>query len=900
MSKSFSEFKRFLQTELKDLSEFEKKLARLLLEDFRAVELLGTAGGRRGKKIAELILAKGDSISAELNFEGDTSAENASRIVRLSKITVGNFRGFSSEHTFDFKNPYTFIYGPNGTGKSSLCEALEYSLLGSIIEADSKRIEVGAYVRNSITKLSNLPVLLGISADGTKNVVVRPDPKSYEFCFIEKNRIDGFARVAANTAAAQQSRLAALFGLEDFNNFCTQFSDRFENYIDTVGKKKGELSEKEKQIAGHRAILLKVPEDEKEIKVRLAAFMQNYPSMASLEAVRLHISGSDTLQGMIQKNHAEIARLNNLVSVQDPGIDAVSAEVASLSAMIQERRSARQILHQYKEQLSLAELYSALLKNKEKSENNCPACESVLYVEGNLQVPIDPYANAMEKLTQFELALKKEARIKEITDQLQERWPRLEANLSKVNQAAILVKFEKSAEITTIYAASEQVTDTKKLEEILALLSANSGLLVELRCIIARFNESINKSKLGSKALEVANDTLGKHIAEIAGIKAAEDQIMKQVATAKAAIAIFSIENEALISAVKDEKPIVERNMKYLVAYGTFRDKLLKYNADLPLSLAAELNERTLRFYNAINKNDHESDILVNLSLPTATGKKIEIGFSGSQKVDALQILSEGHIRCLGLAILLAKIVRDDLPFLIFDDVVNSIDDEHRGGIVDLLLGDDEIKKRQFIITTHGEEFIKRLENAVPKAEYKATVTRIDFLVPMDAKKILVKLDSPRHYLEVAERSLRDGRTRDSLSYLRKSLEEILNRLWKKIGNKSFSAQIQVGLRSPGGMPDLMALAQGLQSFLEKREVTVFQGVISELATVIGKKDTHAIVWNYLNKGTHEEDRIEEFDSTMVNDMLKLVEGIETAIEAEGKDRPAAASPAAVPSPVRL
>lgn len=225
MSKSFSEFKRFLQTELKGLSEFEKKLARLLLEDFRAVELLGTAGGRRGKKIAELILTKGDSISAELDFEGDTSAENATRIVRLSKITVGNFRGFSSEHTFDFKNPYTFIYGPNGTGKSSLCEALEYSLLGSIIEADSKRIEVGAYVRNSITKLSNLPVLLGMCADGTKNVVIRPDPKSYEFCFIEKNRIDGFARVAANTAAAQQSRLAALFGLEDFNNFCTQFSD---------------------------------------------------------------------------------------------------------------------------------------------------------------------------------------------------------------------------------------------------------------------------------------------------------------------------------------------------------------------------------------------------------------------------------------------------------------------------------------------------------------------------------------------------------------------------------------------------------------------------------------------------------------------------------------------------
>ncbi|MGF3860388.1 AAA family ATPase [Salmonella enterica] len=31
------------------------------------------------------------------------------------------------------------IYGPNGTGKSSFCEALEYTLLGNVAEAESKR-----------------------------------------------------------------------------------------------------------------------------------------------------------------------------------------------------------------------------------------------------------------------------------------------------------------------------------------------------------------------------------------------------------------------------------------------------------------------------------------------------------------------------------------------------------------------------------------------------------------------------------------------------------------------------------------------------------------------------------------------------------------------------------------
>lgn len=886
MSKSLSEFQRFLRKEHGLMSEFERKLARLILDNFGAVEAVGTAGGKRGKLVAKLIETAGDAASSELDLGNDSSATESGRIVRLSSITVRNFRGFSVAHTFEFTNPYTFIYGPNGTGKSSLCEALEYGLLGSINEADAKKIEIGAYIRNSITKKSELPVLKGRTMDGKADVLVRPDPKSYEFCFIEKNRIDGFARVAANTPAAQQARLAALFGLEEFNNFSTQFNDRFENYIDASGKKKSELAEKEKQIAGHKGILAQVPEKEKEIKARTDAFLLNYPALGSLDAVRLHIAGDEAADGLQQKNNAEIARLNGLALAQDPGVDAISSEVVQLAALIHERRAAKQFLLQYKEQLSLGELYSAILKNQPKSENNCPACESVLYVDGQLMVSVDPYANATEKLAQFDKALKQEARINEITKQLNDRWPKLETKLERLPQAAGMVTFAKSAEIETLWTACSDVSDARKLEMALDTLSANAGLLGELKGAVSTFNEAVGKAKAGAKALEVANAALGKHLEEIAAIKAVDEQIKKGIAAANSAVASFNAENEALIKQVQAEKPIVARNMQYLVAYGAFREKLLKYNADLPLSLAADLNEKTLKFYNAINKNDHKSDILTHISLPTSSGKKIEIGFEGAQRYDALQILSEGHIRCLGLAILLAKIVRGDLPFLIFDDVVNSIDDEHRGGIVDLILGDDEIRKRQLIITTHGEEFVKRLENAVPKGDYKASVTRVDFLTPIDAKQIIVKLDSPRHYLEVAERSLHDGRVRDSLSYLRKSLEEVLNRLWKKIGNKSFSAQIQLGLRGPGGTPDLMALALGLQKFLEKKDVTVFQGVIPELAAILGKEDTHAVVWNYLNKGTHEEDRIEEFEASMVKDMLQLVMGIETAIEADGKLRP--------------
>lgn len=225
----------------------------------------------------------------------------------------------------------------------------------------------------------------------------------------------------------------------------------------------------------------------------------------------------------------------------------------------------------------------------------------------------------------------------------------------------------------------------------------------------------------------------------------------------------------------------------------------------------------------------------------------------------------------------MAKISRDRLPFLIFDDVVNSIDDEHRSAIIDLILNPEEVGKRQLIVTTHGEDFVKRLENTVPMKKYKETVTRIDFLVPFAAKKITVKLDSPRHYLTVATRSYEEGRIRDSLSYVRKAFEEELNRLWKKIANKKLSPQISVGMRGPGD-PDIMNLATGLHQFLGRKEVTVFQEAVPHLSEMLGYEETHKVEWSYLNKGTHEEDRAEEFDAVIVRRMLEAVIKLDEAI----------------------
>lgn len=879
MTKSLAEFKRFLVKSAPTLSEHEKKLANLMLGGFNEIAAVGSAGGRRGKVLAKLIVEKGEAAPLALEIAADEANANPNEILRLTKVEVENFRGFSDKHTFVFKNPYTFVYGPNGTGKSSLCEALEYGLLASIHEADSKRIPVADYIRNATSRRSAKPVLYGDTAK-EKGIQVKADPRTFEFCFIEKNRIDGFARVAANTPVAQQARLAALFGLEEFNTFATQFNDSLDTYLaDLVGKKGRDLAERAKVLAGHKATLEGLPEKAKAAEARGAALLAKHPECKDLEEIKVALTGPAGNGGKLKGNNTEIGRLQNLKAAADSGTDGVLADADGLLRLIKEKAELEEFLNQYKDQLSLRDLYAAILGNREKFGNECPACASELYRAGRLAVPVDPYGNAEEKLKHFDAALRAEGRIKEIRGAINLGWRDLLSTIVKLPASATAVGFAEANKVGLFSTEASDAKDAAGIEAFLRDLPAKHELLQALKDATTIHNGKVEQSRAMIQKLEGDNLAITKDLEEIVAISTLFAANVKSEKEAMQAVENFNQENADLIREAEADKPAVARSWSYSIAYDSLREKLLAYNAGLPLALAADLNEKTLKFYNEINKNDHPSDRLTSLRLPTAAGERIEIEFENGDKCDALQVLSEGHIRCLGLAILLAKITRDRLPFLIFDDVVNSIDDEHRSAIIDLILNPEEVGKRQLIVTTHGEDFVKRLENAVPMKKYDETVTRIDFLVPFAAKKITVKLDLPRHYLTVATRSYEEGRIRDCLSYVRKAFEEELNHLWKKIANKKLSAQISVGMRGPGD-PDLMSLATGLHQFLGKKDVTVFQEAVPHLGEILGYGDKHKVEWNALNKGTHEEDRIEEFDAVIVRRMLETVIKLDEAIEA--------------------
>ena len=107
----------------------------------------------------------------------------------------------------------------------------------------------------------------------------------------------------------------------------------------------------------------------------------------------------------------------------------------------------------------------------------------------------------------------------------------------------------------------------------------------------------------------------------------------------------------------------------------------------------------------------------VRLSIPPSTDKAIDVvlKFHGKEQDSPRLTLSEGYRNSLGLCIFLAlaKQVFDKERPLFLDDVVVSLDRNHRGMIQELL--EQEFSDRQVVILTHDREWYTELRSQLPQ-----------------------------------------------------------------------------------------------------------------------------------------------------------------------------------------
>lgn len=188
MASILAEYQRFLASLARTpASDNVRRMANLVLANLDHLAEVGAT--RRARSVRLAPIAINHLLTTAADIPQEPLPDTREHLMgRLHELTVGPFRGFMRQEIFDLSRDITLVYGANGTGKSSFCEALEAAMLGSISEAKVKRVDHRAYCNNARLRQHAVPVLTSQAGDAAPAVVAAHED-SYRFCFIEKNRL---------------------------------------------------------------------------------------------------------------------------------------------------------------------------------------------------------------------------------------------------------------------------------------------------------------------------------------------------------------------------------------------------------------------------------------------------------------------------------------------------------------------------------------------------------------------------------------------------------------------------------------------------------------------------------------------------------------------------------------
>jgi hypothetical protein len=864
-----TEYDRFLaELSGRQVSENVRRLANLVRTNLAQLATVGAVRRARSVRLAPLAITGLNAASPDLAQQVAVAA-GTQLPGRLQRLDVGPFRGFTRQEAFDLSHPITLVQGANGTGKSSFCEALETAMLGSITEAQAKRIDHRQYCNNARLGHHQEPRLWARGPDGI-DLPVRADAEAFRFCFIEKNRLDDFGRIAARTPGDQRQLIATLFGVDQFAEFVRGFNASLDENLGLSDVKAQELAVLRNQVSLSQQVIDGYEQALTDLAQQESELAEEFRPGNSFETCQLWLLGGVRSEGRLP----ELTRL-----LEEPVQQVFSVTTAGLNLLREARNEALGKLNETNNELaaragevSYAQLYDAVLEIMADAKE-CPACGTPLD-----RVVQDPLERAEDGLRQ----LKELTELEAWRDEYERRFADAERSLllgmrGSFN-ASVLLFADKA------WGAQLPELPQRPLGEWFNAWIENEGTawnsLLELTKQVEAADEVARVAAENRQSLITERRELEPWRTRFESMRLTRESRAEQLRIATFVVAEFEAANQALIQEVAAEAETIRRHTDIKAAYDGFLPELQAYLAGLPQRLLHGLSDQAKNLYNMFNRDDPPGDLLHALVLPLVENGKIEVEFmeQPGTRYDALLILSEGHIKCLGLAILLAKNLAQNCPFVIFDDVVNAIDDDHRNGIWRTFFESGLLDQKQVILTSHAEEFIHRIQQELGAARAR-DIKRFKFLTHLGEHELRIDTDPPsKNYIVLARQSLDQDEKRDALRQARAAIESLTDRIWRKL-DRYTNPRLELKLAGPGANIELNNKCAQLRSVMRRLQnvppaIVAFQGALDQ---VLGIRET-AIEWHYLNGGTHDSQRRQEFDRAAVRTIIEAAEAMDQAL----------------------
>jgi DNA sulfur modification protein DndD len=852
------------------------------------------------KQVKEVVLPDQNEVAVSQNSQTPT--------IKLKEIDLVNFRGFQANNDgngrkIDFNDKATLFFAPNGGGKTSLCEALEWTLTGDTSERAERQVEpIGSYFQNTD---KNEPNFNTTKLTLVGDTVAIPNP-IFDRCFLEKNRIEKFAKLAIQPSSKLQEVLGELFGFSDVVDFFKEFGQDLSPTDNEKNRAEREnwriwLDWNNKKTEQEKAVE-EAKKEEKNINDKLSKLIgdKNFDE----KKTELEEDG--------KKLRAELEVIEKDLSTEFSTKDFLK-KIKIFNSKIAEWKKHDKNIADNAKKLDFESLFqSANIIFQEYEDNKCPLCDTPFEQRGGIfkhsGVVTDP-----RKKTEKELK-----KLKQLTD-WKSKKTKLEMDLRGIDFRTIRDDWHKIQQNLTddnwkgIAGEKERPTIPKiKFAELEMKIEKEIKIFVEA-CEIS-FNADFSVLSDVEKAIidykKNKEEILKAKPAKEAKIKKLQEELIKLQEQNNAFSAKQQIRktNEKKLQKIIDQASNSDSFRKLLNVYPSFYKSIQSFQSISILNEGADIDDYATGFYRALNLYDHDSEKVKTIHFPKSTQEEFCVKYEkdASKTCNALHLLSEGHLRTLGLASLLARAMKYTVPVLIFDDAINAIDSDHRDNIASLLSGNfteesgkevfgekwEQVKvylsRCQFVITSHDRFFDEKIANLFGKEEQKRYVlysgkAGIDFCEKGNPANFEAKIES---FLNPETQDIRSA-----IFYCRIWLEDLLLSIainFKKPSNNKpidFSNHVDKKTRSLKN-PELIIIIDKLISNLKKDKTTDDQkSIASILEEIKSAKDTE-YVWFFeiLNQESHYR-RLDHVDvsnaptSKEVEKIFQKIQGINKLVD---------------------
>ena len=680
---------------------------------------------------------------------------------KIKNIKIKGIRGAKDTLDLNLNGKSILLYGDNGSGKSSISDAIEWFFTDKVSHLSSSEIELKDALRNatipdtessevsiSFTK-SNLdcsktlslkkgkltPETLNttdefsnyISNSNSENILLR---YQYLTNFIDNTKgeklkylsdIIGFAEVTKKKEVLQKSHNSVKAEIKS-QNFETQISSNKQILIDKLGA----------SISQEKQLFDTINEKIKSLNTGITI-----NSIADIDKLLEHIKKPVNNNLTIELKFLDDTK--NALNILFSEIDLIDGEYVKYFEEFNIIANDVDVIIK----IYLGDLLNAantVFKKKIHTDESCPLCLQPKN-SNDLQEEIKVRLKEIEEYSKKKVPFDKAKKM--VTEIVAERIKRLENVLlnTEINKA------ENDTIKKAVISLKTKIFEYQKAIDV-KVTSGNKPLSAELY-------------KLKEEDFSILV-SIKERIVKI------EDFLKNDTITVLYSNILASKEAFLNIQKLDKQKEVLENQRKTLeLIYNEFVKKQKEALEDFINSFSERINE----FYQYMNPGEpfQEIKIVTIGEDDELNGITIEYKYNGNWVSPPQKYFSESHLNCFGLSFFLASVeaFNNENKFIILDDVISSFDSTHRKSFADLLF--EKFSDYQIILLTHEIEWFTNIVS--PLAKKNGWLTNIIRWTEVKGTHI----DSePKTLKDLVETSLADGITENLGNPIRTYLEHFL------------------------------------------------------------------------------------------------------------------------------